>query len=167
MIQPIEKIAILEALANKYRDMMRNAEKERADAQSEANSHVGAMESRYDTFKEEAQYLAQAHTMRVYELESGVQKLESLLTVVRSGGMQGDRRVKLASVVLIEGDDGKETLLFVAPFGGGEAMSIGGRSCRVITPSSPLGQAIMNRLEEDEIETPLGASKNGWIKTVM
>lgn len=30
------------------------------EAQQEANYHIGAMESRYDTFKEEAQYLTEA-----------------------------------------------------------------------------------------------------------
>ena len=41
---------------------------EQKEAQSEANSHVGAMESRYDTFKEEAQYLAAAHGKRIQDL---------------------------------------------------------------------------------------------------
>lgn len=31
------------------------------EAQQEANYHIGAMESRYDTFKEEAQYLTWKH----------------------------------------------------------------------------------------------------------
>lgn len=38
------------------------------ESQEEANYHIGAMQSRYDTFKEEAQYLVDAQKIRLFEL---------------------------------------------------------------------------------------------------
>lgn len=43
-------------------------EANRRQAQSEANSHIGAMESRYDTFKEDAQYLSAGYEKRIRTL---------------------------------------------------------------------------------------------------
>ena len=49
----MEKTIIAKQVLEKLKtDLMRTI-KQRDEAQQEANSHVGAMESRYDTFKEE------------------------------------------------------------------------------------------------------------------
>ena len=112
MVEIAEKIAALELLVKKYRQFVVNAEKERAGAQFEANSHVGAMELRYDTFKEEAQYLAQAHLKRVYELESGVQKIEELIKTLRTQRIAENKHVGLGSIVCIETEDRIEIVLF-------------------------------------------------------
>jgi transcription elongation GreA/GreB family factor len=168
MHKTTDKITALELLANRFRQLMRNAEKERADAQYEANSHVGAVESRYDTFKEEAQYLVQAHQKRVYELDSGIQTIESLIVILKSERSVSDKRVRLGCIVLLEDASGNESSLFVSPFGGGETLKVGEKVCRVITPASPLGKAIINHLEEDEVEAPAGGKTEiYWIKAVL
>lgn len=50
-------------------------EKLMAEAQEEANKHKGAMESRYDTFKEEAQALKDGHARQLNEILSSLEIL--------------------------------------------------------------------------------------------
>ena len=54
------KDQLLEDLQAELRRMLVVARVNAHEAQQEANYHIGAMESRYDTFKEEAQYLTEA-----------------------------------------------------------------------------------------------------------
>ena len=59
---------VFETLARITTAQIEEQEENRQQAQSEANSHVGAMESRYDTFKEDAQYLSAGFERRIREL---------------------------------------------------------------------------------------------------
>jgi len=168
MLEPKEKVQALQTLQKIYQALLDNAERERADAQLEANSHVGAMESRYDTFKEEAQYLAQAHLRRTYELQGGLNRLQALIDLLNSSEPRADKRARLGSVVTIETEDGKEVTFFVSPFGGGETLEIGDKSCKVITPESRIGKAIVNHQEDDEFDMPVGKStKPSLVKRVL
>ena len=62
-----------ESLIKKHYEELTNmllvAEKSISEAQKEANYHIGAMQSRYDTCKEEAQYLVDAQKIRCNELK--------------------------------------------------------------------------------------------------
>ncbi|KKS95606.1 MAG: hypothetical protein UV75_C0011G0020, partial [Candidatus Giovannonibacteria bacterium GW2011_GWA1_43_15] len=52
------KTVIIDRIIDKVETQIKNTERGRLDAIEESKAHKGAMASRYDTFKEEAQYLA-------------------------------------------------------------------------------------------------------------
>ena len=119
-------------------------EANRKQAQSEANSHVGAMESRYDTFKEDAQYLSAGYERRIRKLSEQRTQLGAL-------GREDRPRPTLSEGALIEMADGNDRrkLVVIADIAlsekhapGGE-VEIDGRRWIVTTPQSREGQALL------------------------
>lgn len=101
----------------------------------------------------EASYLARGQAERARELERSLALLTSLL--VRPFG-PGDN---IAATALVELQQGKSTLLcFVLPAAGGQRIRFQGKEVQVVTPTSPLGKALIGLSEGDEAEvaTPQG-----------
>ena len=68
-----ELVTKLLAIANRKKDEMSKSAKE---AQERANEAEGAMQSRYDTFKEEGQYLAAGLKIRLEEIKSDINQIK-------------------------------------------------------------------------------------------
>jgi transcription elongation GreA/GreB family factor len=62
------------------------------------------------------------------------------------------KAIQASAVVTLEDEDDSKTTFFVAPFGGGTVLSVLGTSAQVVTPQSPLGQALLGRSQGDVIE---------------
>ena len=120
-------------------------------SQNEANMHIGAMESRYDTFKEEAQYLAGAQEIRSYNLNQNIVDLQKLRELVRQNLIPSNR-ICLGSIVLLENESGEKKLFFIACAAGGQLIETSEGSCQIITPVSPMGRAIVGKKKGDEIQ---------------
>jgi len=89
----MEKTIIAKQVLEKLKtDLMRTI-KQRDEAQQEANSHVGAMESRYDTFKEEAQYLVSGCNKQIEKLNKDIDILTSF--IMNSPALKKKRETKL------------------------------------------------------------------------
>ncbi|MBZ0181545.1 MAG: GreA/GreB family elongation factor [Melioribacteraceae bacterium] len=103
------------------------------DAQEEANFHKGAMSSRYDTFKEEAQA----------KRDSYAKQLQGVITTMTLVS-------KIPSKLCVKGEfgsvietDKKSFFLFANVMD--EPILINGKSYYPISPISPLGKAIISR----------------------
>jgi transcription elongation GreA/GreB family factor len=97
-----------------------------------------------DTRGLEQSYLARGHAQRVGELENAVVVTQTFAP--RSFG-EADA-VALGALVDVE-EDGKERRLWLAPHGGGIELAGG---IMVVTPTSPLGKALVGKRIDDEIE---------------
>ena len=103
-----------------------------------------------DTRGLEQSYLARGQAQRVAELEAAVADTTAL--VLRTGAS-----VAMTALVTVE-EDGTERRFFVAPHGGGSELAGG---VQVVTPSSPLGRALIGKRLDDEIEVRLpGGTRN-------
>lgn len=100
-----------------------------------------------DTRGLEQSYLARGQAQRVAELEAAVAEIGAL--GLRAFGATD--RIALGALVTVE-EDGREHQFFVAPHGGGTVLSGG---AQVVTPSSPLGRALVGRRVDDEVEVQL------------
>lgn len=80
-----EKKYILEKIVIDIRAMIENASSSAKEQQEEANFHQGAMESRYDTFKEEAQYMVYAQERRIQELTNYLVQVNMLISKIEKG----------------------------------------------------------------------------------
>ena len=72
------KTTIVDCIIEKVENQIRNAERGQSDAIEESKAHKGAMASRYDTFKEEAQYLAGGYAAQLVELNKILRALKSV-----------------------------------------------------------------------------------------
>lgn len=145
------RIAILDELLEATLGMLEAARAAERQNRDEANEAEGAMVSRYDTFKEEAQYLQAGHQLRVLELERGLGALRALRQQLERGGRPGERAVA-GAFVLVEGPDGEGRWYFLAPFGGGRVCEIAGRDVAVVSPQTPVGRAVIGAEAGDVVE---------------
>lgn len=109
----------------------------------EAATHEEARpENDKDTRALEQSYLARGQALRVEALREAVALCRGLSVAAAS-------RVVLGAVVRVD-DEGAERTLYLAPHGGG--VMLAGGAVQVVTPSSPLGRALMGRVEGDVSE---------------
>jgi transcription elongation GreA/GreB family factor len=100
-----------------------------------------------DTRGLEQSYLARGIAVRVAELEAAV-------TAVTSMSVAKSPRVAIGAVVTIDEDD-KERRLYVAPAGGGLVLA---GDITVVTPTSPMGRALLGKVVDDEAELVAGGT---------
>lgn len=116
----------------------------------EAATHEEAKpENDKDTRALEQSYLARGQAMRVEELRRAVAEVAAMPVRPFAPG----EPVALGALVTASEDDG-ERRLFVAPHGGGSALA--GGAVQVVTPSSPLGGALVGRAAGDACELAAG-----------
>lgn len=128
--------------------MLATAKEGRKNAIEESQYHKGAMESRYDTFKEEAQYLMVAQDARIAELNSTIAVLKPLLE------QQGTLNTKVGvfSLVELEDDTGSTASYLILPAGGGISFTLKEKTVTTLNEASPLARAIYGKSEGDEAE---------------
>lgn len=142
------KRLLAEALLAKLEEELSTMRKA-ANAAREAATHEEAKpENDKDTRALEASYLAGAQAARVRELEGAI-KAMSTMTLLDFG--EG-KAIQASAIVTLEDENEAKTTFFLAPFGGGTTLSVEGISAQVVTPQSPLGQALLGRSEGDVIE---------------
>lgn len=103
-----------------------------------------------DTRALEQSYLARGQALRLEELRAGLGQVQALaLRAFDEGGP-----IALGAIVVVEDDADESTrIVFIAPHGGGARLE-GGR-VQVVTPRSPLGQALLGKSEGDDCELVL------------
>ncbi|MBA3451503.1 MAG: GreA/GreB family elongation factor [Deltaproteobacteria bacterium] len=126
----------------------------------EGATHAEAKpENDKDTRGLEQSYLARGQAQRISELEAAVaevtkMKLRSFTT--------GDPAA-ISAVIAVD-EDGTAHRFFLVPHGGGNVLAGG---IQVVTPSSPLGSALLGKRIDDEIEVKLpGKTRSLVISTI-
>jgi len=121
----------------------------------EGATHAEARpENDKDTRGLEQSYLARGLAQRVAELEAAVASVPAMKLDAAS-------KVSLGALVTVD-EDGDEQAFFVAGHGGGIELPGG---VTVITPSSPIGRALLGKREDDECEVAAGGRKRTLVIT--
>ncbi|HEX7453233.1 MAG TPA: GreA/GreB family elongation factor [Polyangiaceae bacterium] len=109
-----------------------------------------------DTRALEQSYLARGQAQRVVELQSAVNQLKAMELRDFSRGVP----IALGALVAVE-DDRETVHYFLAPAGGGLRLPLAGREVRVVTPQSPIGQALIGKRQGDDLDlrTPQGVNE--------
>jgi len=146
MVKEINKRVLIKKLLDLTKIKEVEIGKASKDAQERANEAEGAMQSRYDTFKEEGQYLAGGLKLRHEELKASVSILEEILN---TSSFEDHVKIQLYSYVEIEFEDGNESSFFITPIMGGENLD---EDILIITPNSPIGTCLIGKEEGDEFQ---------------
>jgi len=106
------------------------------------------MASRYDTFKEEAQYLAGGFAAQLAKLEKTLDTLKSIKnyppTVTKGSGY---------AIVEVENlDDGLRTKYFLLPAGGGNTYKVDEEEIMTLSINAPLARPFIGSIAGDEVE---------------
>lgn len=142
------KTIILGRIIEKMNSQIKNAKRGRLNAIEESRAHKGAMTSRYDTFKEEAQYLAGGYSARLLELDKTLGVLKS----IRNHPPTITKGSSYAIVEVKNLDDGSRTKYFLLPAGGGDTYEVGGEEIIILNVGAPMARAFIGAVVGDEVE---------------
>ena len=157
------KTVIIDRIIDKVETQIKNTERGRLDAIEESKAHKGAMASRYDTFKEEAQYLAGGYAARLVELGKTLRALKSIRdyspTITKCSGY--------AIVEVKNLDDGSKAKYFLLPAGGGDTYEVEGEEITILNVGAPMARAFMGAVPGDEVEIKIqGTTKRFSVVSV-
>jgi transcription elongation GreA/GreB family factor len=136
----VDKKALINIIIEKLEEE-RNALAQAAMSTYEAATHEESeAEDQYDTRGLEASYLAGAQAKRVIDLEQFITYCKFL--DVKNFGE--DTPINASALVELD-HDGKISWVFLLPKGGGMSVDFGGHTIQIVTPKSPLGEALVGR----------------------
>lgn len=140
---PITRARLKQALLTAARTALDTARAAHAAAVEGATHSEAKAENDKDTRGLEQSYLARGHAARVEELEGVLGALTHLPERLAS------ERAGLGAIVTVEDDDGAAARYYLAPWGGGVHLP---GDVVVVTPSSPVGAALLGKEEGDELD---------------
>ena len=145
-----DKQRVIAALRREMEALIERAAARAEQSRVDATHAEARAENDKDTRGLEQSYLARGLAGRVAELEGALSAIALLPEV------GGGTRSTIGAVITAEDADGKAVRYFLAPWGGGEVLT---GDVVVVTPSSPIGRALLGReLDDDvEIQRPGGA----------
>lgn len=155
----MDKSALVEQLIGEYKKQLNTAQQARQNAQGEANEHEGRMASRYDTFKEEAQYLAAGYERRCADLNETIRRLKEFKRVCP--GLSG-KVDKIGPGAIVQVINAREEHIhyFIVSCGGGIQIDTEHHPLLVIDSRTPMARALFGKKEKDEASYAIGDKKH-------
>jgi ribosome-binding ATPase YchF (GTP1/OBG family) len=145
------KEEIINAFIDNIKKEIENINKELEHNKQEFQYHKGAMESRYDTFKEEAEHLWEAYENRKKEYN---QKIQDLLKVKSLLVIKPTSIVCLEEINKEENQNNKKEKkwYYLLPIGGYKYSYNNEMEIISLTTESPLGKLLLNKKTGEIIE---------------
>ena len=111
----------------------------------------------------ESAYLAEGQSRRMAELEEAISAFKTLTLQV----FTEKSLITLGALVQLHQDKKSNHWFFIAPAAGGYRSKIADINFTVITPQSPMGQALIGKYQEDDISIAIGNNAlNDYIASV-
>jgi len=147
----IDKSDVLHRLRQRLAATLDRLTAAQQTVQSGAVHAEAKQEHAKDTRSTEAGYLSRGLAERVETTQQAV----NILSVFRLPPRAPDDPIGLGDLVALTDEDGRATVYFLAPVGGGEKLDVGGSEVLVLTARSPLGAALVGKPPGDEIALDL------------
>lgn len=147
----IDKKKVVEAITFEIEKELLVAINAAKSAHEDATNEESKPENQYDTRALEASYVARGQAKRVANLREALFEYKNL--IIKEFG---DKDV-ISSTALIEVESmGKKSILFYMSKGGGFSIVVDGLKVQVVTPSTPLGEALLQMRAGESILVELG-----------
>jgi transcription elongation GreA/GreB family factor len=148
------KTEILNALRQHLRHELDAAIHSQKETQAGATHEESRPENDKDTRALESTYLARGLATRVAQLTESMARIVALATTVEATPQRGQS----GAIITLVDEDENVRRYFLAPAGGGLRVNTSSGMVDVISVSSPLGQALVDRecCEEIELDGPAG-----------
>ncbi len=143
----MDKISLHKAISTALQILSQNAINAANQAHDTATNKESVAENKYDTFGLEASYLAHGQAKRVEECRHDLE----LFSAINVTDFNQQDAINLGALVQVDSDKCSKQYLFLSPSAGGVGLRVDNREITLITPSSPLGKALLGCYVGDEI----------------
>ena len=155
----MDKARLHQIIITALEAVLGTSKKAAIQAHEAATNGETVAENKYDTFGLEASYLAAGQSKRVSECEENI-KIFRLLEVQ---DFIPESLIRLGALVELEDAQNNVKYLFLSPVSGGLKVSFNQLEVTLVTPSAPLGCALMNQVLGDDITVLMGHEKQSYI----
>ena len=114
--------------------------------------------NKYDTLAVEAAYLAHGQSMRIAELKQAIALYQHFQRPTFNPGAT----IQLGALVRIEDDQEQQRRLLIGPAAGGLSIDSEQGPVQVITPNAPLGQILMGKHVDYEVDWQINQHKQSF-----
>ena len=135
-----------------------NAKNAANRAHHTATDKENISQTRYDTLALEGAYLAHGQAARAAEAETEL----SLFKNLSMNEFSNESAIEIGALVILENCESNQKMVFIGPSAGGLKLTFSGRELLVITPLSPMGNALLGKMVDDELEIISGNKKNWY-----
>ncbi|ARN76420.1 hypothetical protein BST96_14075 [Oceanicoccus sagamiensis] len=146
MIKPFMHY-LVRAIIEQLEQELSTAANASQQAHASATHSENIADNKYDTLAVEAAYLAHGQSMRIAELQQAI----ALYQQFKRPQFSAQSSIQLGALVCIEDDQGQQRHLLLGPAAGGLSLNRNGDIISLITPATPLGQALMGQTLDDEV----------------
>lgn len=133
------KAQVLQSFINKLEEELHLLEQNLKEMREETTHEESKPENEYDTRAIESGYLVKAQSKRLLDAKEALSSFKHI--ELKDFGPQSP--IKASALVEVE-HEAKKIWFFYMPFGGGFSITQNGQKIQVITPSSPLGESMLN-----------------------
>ncbi len=152
-----DKAAVREALRAALTSALETMASAAAQTREGATHEESRAEGDKDMRSTEQSYLARGQAMRAEELAEQLARL----TRLEPCAYGEDDAIGPDALVGVSVDD-EERVFYVVPFGGGTELTVEGVRVTVVTPSSPVGGALVGRRAGDDFELAVRGKRREW-----
>ncbi len=152
----MDKTGLLKSIISTLKILHKSAENAAQEAHHVATHEENIAENKFDTMGLEASYLAHGQQKRQAECEADLNCVKALQPTTFNAEMP----ITIGAVILLE-NLATETRqwVFLSPAAGGVQIQYNGETITLITRSSPLGQALIERHQGDDFELSIQDKK--------
>ncbi|MFT5578931.1 MAG: transcription elongation GreA/GreB family factor [Paraglaciecola psychrophila] len=153
--------SIIDAIIMQLERERETAAKASQEAHSSATHSENVADNKYDTLATEAAYLAHGQSVRIAEL----QQMITIYRQFKRPVFSQQSVIKLGALVALENDEGPTQWVFIGPGAGGLKIESQSKPILVISNSTPLAQALLNKKLDDSFE--LTISQQSLLYTIV
>ncbi|POA92141.1 GreA/GreB family elongation factor [Pseudomonas sp. NFPP10] len=157
----MNKQSVCQLILHQLRDDLEVAVRAAQTAYETATHEENIAENKYDTLGLEASYLAAGQARRVEEIRQALGLWQNLS--LRPYDPQ--KGIQIGALLGLEDENGHEQWLFLGPDGAGLKVYVVGQLVTVITPRSPLGNSLLGKFENDEVEIVVAGARQQFTVT--
>jgi len=154
LAQAMNKHLLRQAIIQTLQQELSVAMQAAQQAHDAATHEQSKAETQYDTLGLENAYLAEGQSRRIDELIHAISQLENWSIK----DFKEDEEIYLGALLTLESQSKQTLRLFLAPAGGGITIEPENDAIKVITPKTPLGQALLGLSVEDTAKLQTGVS---------
>ena len=159
----MNKDKLIAAIIDSLQHDLNNAINAAEQAHLASTDEQSIAETQYDTLAIESAYLAEGQSKIIGEIQQAINQLKQIVInpFTENCAIDIGACVQLAeqsNTVQIENNQFKNNQwYFICPVAGGMSINLEGNSYTIITPQSPVGNALMGKYLEDDFHLQLGA----------